>query len=615
MNRIKLRPYQEQALAAEDAYRAEHPDENRLLIEMATGLGKSITLGERARRWIERDLTNSPDHGSGRVLILVHTDELVRQLAADAAMMAPDWSVGIVKATQNEVNADIIVASVQTLAQPGRKEQITDVGYIIVDEAHHATARTYVEVLEHFGAMPSCTCPTTYATYEGPERDCPEHGEVPPVPVLGMTATPTRSDGTGLGTVWHNLVFSRNLTWGIRHGYLCDIVPYAVRVPDLSAVPDVPSTMDAQLADGIAPEAVVQAWMEKTLRVDQINLDGSMYHPRPSTVLFAPLVRSAEAFQDAFQCAGVTAAVVSGNMHPDLIKERLDAFRRGEVTVLCNAMMMTEGVNIPRIKCVIWSRPLKQSASPLLIQGVGRGTRFWLEAAAPPREEQKCILLMVTPEAAPGLATVADLSDNLGESADGKSVLQMADEWDIGKALDAQEAERLYRGPVAVERWDAAVQASSKAWKYTAGGVPFLPIAKRGQGYVFVVERPAGWEISGETEWTVWSRRPALEGSRNARHASARDLELALALAEDVALEHGGDLGRLLADRNRAWRKAVPSQDLVDLAAKIGVSQQDFDRIMTSKAAGKAGKLSDLVDKVMASRVLDPVARKIKERA
>lgn len=614
MTRIKLRPYQEQALAAEDAYRAEHPDENRLLIEMATGLGKSITLGERARRWIERDLTNSPDDGSGRVLILVHTDELVRQLAADAAMMAPGWSVGIVKAEQNDVHADIIVASVQTLAQPGRKEQITDVGYIIVDEAHHATARTYVEVLEHFGAMPTCD-------HQGRDEhgcwDCCNTGwTAPPVPVLGMTATPTRSDGTGLGTVWHNLIFSRSLPWGIRHGYLCDIVPYAVRVPDLSAVPDVPSTMDAQLADGIAPEAVVQAWMEKVWHANgDLSARPSL---EPSTVLFAPLVRSAEAFRDAFQAAGVSATVVSGAMHPDLIKERLDAFRRGEVTVLCNAMMMTEGVNIPRIKCVIWGRPLKQSASPLLIQGVGRGTRWWLEAEAPPREEQKCILLMVTPEAAPGLATVADLSDNLGEPADGKSVLQMADEWDIGKAFDAEEAERLYHGPVAVERWDAAVQASSKAWKYTAGGVPFLPIAKRGQGYVFVVEQPEqGVHLHG---WKIMLRRPASPGEgrgafRTTMLQTARDLELALGVAEDVALEHGGDLGRLLADKNRAWRKAVPSAELRDLAARSGVPAQEVQKILDSPAAGKAGRLSDLVDKVMASRVLDPVAKKIKERA
>lgn len=604
MTRIRLRSYQEQALAAEDAYRADQPTENRLLIEMATGLGKSITLGERARRFLD-----SHEGAGQRVLILVHTDELVRQLAADAAMMAASrntdgavFSVGIVKATQNEVNADIVVASVQTLAQPGRKEQIADVGYIIVDEAHHATARTYVEVLEHFGAMPET------ADYVANRHDAMWR----PTPVLGMTATPTRSDGAGLGTVWHNLIFSRNLTWGIRHGYLCDIVPYAVRVPPMQL--GFPESIDAQLADGIAPEAVVQAWLGRVNRPDPMM---SWISNGPSTILFAPLVRSAEAFADAFQSVGVTATVVSGTMHPDLVKERLDAFRRGEVTVLCNAMMMTEGVNIPRIKCVIWARPLKQAGSPLLIQGAGRGTRFWLEAGAPPREEQKCLLLMVTPEAAPGLATVADLSDNLGEPADGKSVLQMADEWDIGKALDVEEAARLYHGPVAVERWDAAVQASSKAWKYTAAGVPFLPIAKRGQGYVFVVEQDERGAYG--PSWRIMLRRPAAPGDRRGGFRTttidtAPNLEMALASAEDVALEHGGDVGRLLADRNRAWRKAVPSPEMRDIAARAGVPPREIAKVLGSTAAGKAGKLSDLIDTVTASKLLDPVARKIKEQ-
>jgi hypothetical protein len=87
-----------------------------------------------------------------------------------------------------------------------------------------------------------------------------------------------------------------------------------------------------------------------------------------------------------------------------------------------------------------------------------------------------------------------------------------------------------------------------------------------------------------------------------------------MALAEDEAQERGGDIGRLLADKGRAWRKAVPSSEMLALAARAGVPGKEIDRILTQRAAGKAGKLSDLIDKVMASRVLDPIVTKIRER-
>lgn len=572
MSRIQLRSYQEQALAAEDEYRAAAPEENRLLIEMATGLGKSITLSERARRFLK--------WGGNRVLIIVHTDELVQQLAEDARFMAAGdgFSVGIVKARQNDVAADIIVASVATLIQPGRMEQIADVGYLIVDEAHHAVAASYIRIMRHFGAMP------TSADYEANMHDAMWR----PIPVLGMTATPMRSDGQGLGKVWHNLVFSRDLIWGIRHGYLIDIVPYSVYVPVTMSTT---TSVDAQLADSLAPEVVVQAWREKCPEL-------------PSTILFAPLVKSAQAFADAFSIAGVKAEVVSDRMSKAEIKGVLDRFRAGVTTVLCNAMMLTEGVNIPRIMCVIWGRPVRREGSPLLTQGVGRGTRPWLAAEAPPREEQRMTLLVVTPETSGiPLAGVADLSAHAAEGRDGVSLLTMEDQWDLGKDLPDESV--AYAGPVAVERWDAAVRASTKAWKYTKGGVPFLPFAKKGEGYVFVVER--------DDSWTVWVRGPAGGRMRTAKEGAAPDLELAMAVAEDVVQERGGSVGTLIADRNRPWRDGVPSAELQALARQAGLGR-DLDKIMAQRAAGKAGKVSDLVDKVMASRVLDPTVEKIKSR-
>jgi superfamily II DNA or RNA helicase len=581
MSKVRLRSYQEQALDAEDAYRAEHPDENRLVIEMATGLGKTITFAERARRFLEgevreRSLNRRP------VLILVHTDELVRQAVEKVRLLCGDaWSVGVVKADRNEVNADIVVASVATLIQPGRKEQISDVGYIIVDECHHAVAASYVEILRRFGGM-----------------EVHQYDEGPLVPVLGVTATLKRTDGQGFGHVWHNVVFSRSTTWGQRKGYLIDLVPYTIRIPELDASAS-DSRLDDMLINSMAPEAVVEAWMR--------NLDWGPFanHREKSTVLFAPLVASAQAFAAAFQDAGVKAEVVHGAMPKAERKAVLDRYEAGVTTVLCNAMVLTEGWDSPRTMCVIVARPTK--SVPLFIQMVGRGLRPWLSSGAPPREDQRCVLLCVA-DTTTTLATYADLSDNpLPAGQEGKSLLAMEDEWDIGKGIE--DPEHSYSGPIVVERWDAAVQASSKAWKYTNAGAPFLPTAKKRRGYVFVVETARGWEI--------WGREPAPlgGGTRSMLIQVAPDLELAMALAEDEAQERGGDVGALLADKTRAWRKAVPSVEMTGMARAVGVPEKEIGRILTSKASGKAGKLSDLIDKVVASRTLDPIVRKIKERA
>lgn len=602
MSRVKLFEIQEQALAAEDAHRAEHPERNRLAVVLPTGTGKTTLFSERARRFVAERLTR-PERGPHRVLILVHTDELTDQAEKRARFMCAPYSVGVVKADRDEVDADVIVASVQTLSVPGRKERITDVGYVIVDEVQYGVTPMWTAILEHFGCF--CQAPDCF---HGPERDCRL------TPMLGVTATLARSDGQGFGDLIHEMVYSRSTSWAIRKGYLIDVSAYTIKIPEIDAGAS-DARLDAQLADSIAPEAVVTAWLEKTLTVRMRDLDDvhkSIYHERPSTVLFAPLVKSAQAFADAFNAAGVKAEVVHGAMPKAERRAVLERYEAGITTVVCNAMALTVGWDSPRTMCVIVARPTK--SVPLFVQMVGRGLRPWISAEAPPREEQRCVLLCVS-DGVTALACVADLSDRPGEPSDGKTLTAMEDEWDLGRDIEPDGTP--YAGPVVVERWDAAVQASSKAWKYTAGGIPFLPTAKRGEGYVFVVEQPEeGVHVHG---WKVWLRRPATPGEGRGRFrvtmlATAPDLELAMSLAEDAAHDHGGDIGRLLADKARAWRRAVPSAEMIQYADSLGL-KSSVVKIMQSKAGGKAGKLSDLIDKVVASRVIDPIAVKIKERA
>jgi ATP-dependent helicase IRC3 len=599
-----LRDYQTQALAALSEAREAAPDVTRLAIEMATGLGKTITFAAELDEWLE-DGRWSPSEVGCRALVLVHTDELIRQAVDRIRFVTKGrWTIGVVKAGRNEVAADIVVASVQTLIQPGRKEQIQDVGKIIVDEAHHAAAVSYLSILRYFNAL--CGCLPYEAGGDGPERDCPEHGDgsIPAVPVTGYSATLSRTDGQGLGHVFQDLAFSRSLSWGIRHGYLLDFTPWTIKIPGLDTSGS-DAALDASLAESIAPEAVVDAWREK-VDLSQGTEDEDLYKPDVSTVLFAPLVRSAEAFAAAFREADVKAEVVAGAYSDEHNRAVLARYEAGTTTVVCNAMKLTEGFDSPRTMCVVVARPT-QSVN-LLIQMLGRGLRPWLDASAPPREQQHAILLSVQ-GTVQDVRNVADLSTKIGTARDGKSFLTMEDEWDLGRDLPPDAVQ--YAGPVRVEQWDAMVQASSKAWKYTAGGVPFLPLAKRSALYVFLVEVAGAWE--------VWAREIIREPRENrirVHHlTTAPDLELAMAAAEDEAQERGGDIGALLADKTRPWRKGVPSPELLAHAKRVGVPETQVQQILASRAAGKAGKLSDLVAKIEASKALDHNAEKIRERA
>lgn len=292
------------------------------------------------------------------------------------------------------------------------------------------------------------------------------------------------------------------------------------------------------------------------------------------------------------------AEVIHGNMPADDRRIFLSDYARGKIQVLVNAMVLTRGFDAPHTSCVIIGRPTK--SRNLGIQMAGRGLR---PVPGIPVEEQDCLLIYVQ-DATTDLFTHADLSDKpLDRRAEG-ALTAMEDQWDIGK--DLEDAARHWTGQVDVTQFDPLVARSSKVWRKTKGGTFFLPISDRGE-YVFVV----GTSVFVRIE----DRQGHLErpGTVTRRiHEDLPDLELALSVAEDEAQERGGDLGKLLADRNRPWRKQVPSEEMQARAYQLGLGKE-VTTILADRAGGKAGKVSDLMARVIASRAIDPMVERIKE--
>ena len=133
---LTLRPYQKAAVEA--VILAHQRGIQRALIALPTGTGKTIVFAQLIRR------------RQGRALVLAHRDELIEQAVQKLLWVDPGLDIGVVKAERDEHQAEVVVASVQTLSRKARLQRLRpDFDTVVVDEAHHATADSYLRILQH----------------------------------------------------------------------------------------------------------------------------------------------------------------------------------------------------------------------------------------------------------------------------------------------------------------------------------------------------------------------------------------------------------------------------------------------------------------------------------
>lgn len=404
--RYPLRPYQrDAAMAVITAYQAGL---RRVLLQMATGLGKTIVFAHLARALVR--------HRGGRVLIIAHREELIEQARAKLLDVDPSLDVGIVKARRDDHAHAVVVASIQTIARIKRLRRLGRFDFVIVDEAHHAVARTYRGVLEYLGV------------YDPPSE----------VYLLGVTATPGRGDRVGLETVFQKIVYRMGILEGIQGGYLCDIRATAVMLQ--TDFDDVHSR-HGDLVEGELGQALLAADApEHVLRAYQEHADGRR------AIVFTPTVAVAEVMAETFRVAGIPAAMVSGQTPAADRAEVLAGLHAGTIRVVANCAVLTEGFDCPELDCIVIARPTK---SPLLYaQMVGRGTR---------RSEGKADLLVLDVTGQAGrhdLVTAASLfgvSVELLDTVRLTRAVEIRDEQARARAAQA-ERERAERERAEAER-------------------------------------------------------------------------------------------------------------------------------------------------------------------
>lgn len=306
---------------------------------MATGTGKTEVFSHLPQM--------TADILPGQQMVLLHRDELAQQAYKKLIKRNPKFKVHIEAGplVANE-DADVVIASVQTLGRKGSKRinRFLDKKYdkFVVDEAHRSVADSYYDVYNAFNLVDNI----------GDRL------------LLGVTATPQRGDGQGLGALYQCIPYTYTLQQAIKDGYLVDVKGVRVNTGvSLDGVKTKGGDFDqGELAD------TVNNYVRN-------NLVASAFWqtcPNRTAIGFGVDIAHAQALAKTFQDRGINAEAVWG-ADPDRT-EKIKAFRNGKIQVLFNAQLLTEGFDMAEISCVILAAPTKSGV--VFSQRVGRGTRL-----------------------------------------------------------------------------------------------------------------------------------------------------------------------------------------------------------------------------------------------
>lgn len=393
-----LRDYQKETLAASwDAFQRGVWSQ---MMVLPTGAGKTVVfahLPHQYRGWIEQ----FPDRQQ-KMLVLAHRDELIDQAWKKLDHYNPDLRIGIEAAKRRATPMDdVVVASVQTLTagNGGRLSQLDPMEYriVVIDEAHHAPAVSYQQVLRHFDlvqgeAWQNGATVLSVFSHSKPSNNLSEvralqrqwwKGHWPNRLLIGVTATPNRADNIGLEWTFNELVYEKTIRWMVQRGYLVPPVGWFVDTGvDLDGVKMTAGDFNVgALAQAVNTprrnEQTVAAWAAKAIG--------------RRSIAFCCDIKHARDLANAFQQTGVNAAWVSGDggwalggaSDRDYIVAR---YKEGAYDVLCNCNLLTEGFDDPATSCIIMARPT--TSQGLYMQMLGRGLR-------PSESKQDCLVLDV----------------------------------------------------------------------------------------------------------------------------------------------------------------------------------------------------------------------------
>jgi superfamily II DNA or RNA helicase len=315
---IALRDYQRECL---DTVLREHASgNNRQLVILPTGSGKTIVMAAISKCF------------NKKTLLLAHREELINQAVEKFRLFWPDVEIGVCMADRNEMDCQVIIGSVQSCSRNRRLEQLKEKSFelLMIDEAHHSASDSYQSVISALGF----DCDTKKL-------------------LLGVTATPQRSDKLGLGDTFTKVTFSRSISTMIKGGYLSPIIGRKI-LTNLAFNKISSSNGDFAIND--LSEAV-----NTPERNAFIVSKFKEYAAKRKGIAFCCDVQYCKDLSDAFKSVGIEASSIWGDMESSERRQALESFKQGQIQVLSSCGVLTEGYDESTVNAVIMARPTKSS--------------------------------------------------------------------------------------------------------------------------------------------------------------------------------------------------------------------------------------------------------------
>ena len=323
-----LRDYQEKAI--KDIRSQFSRGKKRILLVSPTGSGKTVVACEIIKLAMKKD-SHCLFVANRRILVNQCSNKLRENGISHGVMMAGK--------TSNALSA-VQVASIQTFIS--RKKDL-DWDFIrpygdllIIDEAHRSTSKSFLELLD----------------------------EYPASLVIGLTATPIRNDGAGLGNIYDEIVESSSIKKLTEKGWL---------VPERFVAPTMPDLKGVKITGGDYNPKQLDERMNTTQLTGDIVTHWIKFGKGRPTVAFASSIAHSKYIANVFRHNGVEAGHIDGEMSELEREIVLDDYERGRIEVLSNCQVLSEGFDSPRTSCIILARPTR--SYPLYLQMIGRSLR------------------------------------------------------------------------------------------------------------------------------------------------------------------------------------------------------------------------------------------------
>ena len=303
---IKLRQYQIDLIKKLKTSLKE--ENHNVMVQSPAGSGKSVTMAEIARKATKR---------RNFVLFIVHRRELVDQIKKTFELQNVNFSF-------------CYIGMVQTVTR--HLDKINYPRLILVDEAHHSLAKSYIRIFKYFSKAN----------------------------VIGFTATPWRLSGKGFTDIYNDVILGPSIKWLIKNHYLAPFNYYSAKLIDTNLLKKSSTGDYTHKSMETAGKSIIYGDMVKSYKKFANNT---------KAIVYTYNVASAKRAANEFNNSGIKAKEVDGKTNKEIRKKAMNDFRNGKIQILVNAELYGEGVDVPDCETVIMLRPT-QSLSVFIQQSM-----------------------------------------------------------------------------------------------------------------------------------------------------------------------------------------------------------------------------------------------------